>query len=98
MTVARIALVKPEKARSVEDVVLRAAQMGQIVEKVMSNVANSFVKYVCTFLLLASCFMLLASCFLHLDSMSEAILKNASFSGFWRKAHNIVGTDQQPNN
>ncbi|XP_019266080.1 PREDICTED: DNA-binding protein DDB_G0278111-like isoform X1 [Nicotiana attenuata] len=31
---ARIALVKPEKARGVEDVVLRAAQMGQITEKV----------------------------------------------------------------
>lgn len=31
---ARIALVKPEKARGVEDVVLRAAQMGQIAEKV----------------------------------------------------------------
>ncbi|XP_010243697.1 PREDICTED: DNA-binding protein DDB_G0278111 [Nelumbo nucifera] len=31
---ARIALVKPEKARGVEDVLLRAAQMGQIVEKV----------------------------------------------------------------
>lgn len=33
-TVARIALVKPEKARGVEDVLLRAAQMGQMVEKV----------------------------------------------------------------
>lgn len=33
-TVARIALVKPEKARGVEDVILRAAQMGQIAEKV----------------------------------------------------------------
>lgn len=33
--VARIALVKPEKARGVEDVILRAAQMGQIVEKVL---------------------------------------------------------------
>ncbi|CAF1709812.1 unnamed protein product [Brassica napus] len=32
--IARIALVKPEKARGVEDVILRAAQMGQIVEKV----------------------------------------------------------------
>ena len=32
--VARIALVKPEKARGVEDVILRAAQMGQITEKV----------------------------------------------------------------
>ncbi|RAL44716.1 hypothetical protein DM860_003475 [Cuscuta australis] len=32
--VARIALVKPEKARGVEDIILRAAQMGQIVEKV----------------------------------------------------------------
>ncbi|CAL5412456.1 unnamed protein product [Camellia sinensis] len=34
ISVARIALVKPEKARAVEDVILRAAQMGQIVEKV----------------------------------------------------------------
>nr|GEY16783.1 DNA-binding protein [Tanacetum cinerariifolium] len=32
---ARIALVKPEKARGVEDVILRAAQMGQIAEKVI---------------------------------------------------------------
>ncbi|KAH9627381.1 hypothetical protein KSS87_001220 [Heliosperma pusillum] len=32
--VARIALVKPEKARGVEDVVIRAAQAGQIAEKV----------------------------------------------------------------
>nr|GMD22492.1 DNA-binding protein DDB_G0278111 [Ipomoea batatas] len=32
--VARIALVKPEKARGVEDVILRAAQFGQISEKV----------------------------------------------------------------
>ncbi|XP_010916118.1 uncharacterized protein [Elaeis guineensis] len=31
---ARIALVKPEKARGVEDVLLRSAQMGQITEKV----------------------------------------------------------------
>lgn len=31
---ARIALVKPEKASGVEDVILRAAQMGQIAEKV----------------------------------------------------------------
>ncbi|CAL9128998.1 unnamed protein product [Musa textilis] len=31
---ARIALVKPEKARGVEDVLLRAAQMGQLSEKV----------------------------------------------------------------
>lgn len=37
LTVARIALVKPDKARGVEDVILRAAQMGQIVEKVLSN-------------------------------------------------------------
>lgn len=44
VTVARIALVKPDKARGVEDVVLRAAQMGQIVDKVGSNVAHIFVK------------------------------------------------------
>ncbi|KAI3466798.1 hypothetical protein Pfo_023461 [Paulownia fortunei] len=31
---ARIALVKPDKARGVEDVILRAAQMGQIAGKV----------------------------------------------------------------
>lgn len=33
-SVARIALVKPEKARSVEDFILRGAQYGQITEKV----------------------------------------------------------------
>ena len=32
--VARIALVKPDKARGVEDIVLRMAQRGQITEKV----------------------------------------------------------------
>ncbi|CAH9114284.1 unnamed protein product [Cuscuta epithymum] len=32
--VARIALVKPEKARGIEDLILRAAQVGQIKEKV----------------------------------------------------------------
>lgn len=31
---ARIALVKPDKARGVEDLVLQAAQRGQIVERV----------------------------------------------------------------
>ncbi|MFS7905483.1 putative PDCD5-like superfamily protein [Helianthus anomalus] len=31
---ARITLVKSEKARGVEDVILRAAQVGQILEKV----------------------------------------------------------------
>ncbi|KAH7443484.1 hypothetical protein KP509_02G036700 [Ceratopteris richardii] len=31
---SRIALVKPEKARSVEDLLIRSAQMGQITEKV----------------------------------------------------------------
>jgi DNA-binding TFAR19-related protein (PDSD5 family) len=35
--VARIALVKPEKARGVEDVILNAAQRGQIAEKVHGN-------------------------------------------------------------
>ncbi|CAN6553318.1 unnamed protein product [Malus baccata var. baccata] len=39
--IARIALVKPEKARGVEDVILRAAQMGQIVEKNQS--AHCFI-------------------------------------------------------
>ncbi|RXH99007.1 hypothetical protein DVH24_011332 [Malus domestica] len=40
--IARIALVKPEKARGVEDVILRAAQMGQIVEKKQSAHYFSF--------------------------------------------------------
>lgn len=31
---ARIALVKPDKAKGVEDVILRGAQYGQITEKV----------------------------------------------------------------
>ncbi|XP_050230653.1 uncharacterized protein LOC126679729 [Mercurialis annua] len=41
---ARIALVKPEKARSVEDLLLRAAQMGQIVEKVSEERLISFLE------------------------------------------------------
>ncbi|XP_038984928.1 DNA-binding protein DDB_G0278111-like isoform X2 [Phoenix dactylifera] len=39
---ARIALVKPEKARGVEDVLLRAAQMGQMTEKVKENIDSGF--------------------------------------------------------
>lgn len=38
--VARIALVKPEKARGVEDLVIRMAQMGQITEKVRPLVSS----------------------------------------------------------
>eukprot|EP00249_Psilotum_nudum_P000034 c10136_g1_i1 orf=562-951(-) len=34
---SRIALVKPEKARGVEDLLLRSAQMGQIAEKVSED-------------------------------------------------------------
>lgn len=37
LTVSRIALVKPDKARGVEDVLLRAAQTGGISEKVIIN-------------------------------------------------------------
>ncbi|CAL2252137.1 unnamed protein product [Prunus armeniaca] len=37
--IARIALVKPEKAKGVEDVILRAAQMGQIAEKVWCDIS-----------------------------------------------------------
>ncbi|KAL8260211.1 hypothetical protein R6Q59_028164 [Mikania micrantha] len=47
-TVARIALVKPEKARGVEDVVLRAAQMGQIVEKVSEEKLISLLEQINT--------------------------------------------------
>jgi len=35
LTVSRIALVKPDKARGVEDVLLKAAQTGGISEKVI---------------------------------------------------------------
>ncbi|KAD3336778.1 hypothetical protein E3N88_32297 [Mikania micrantha] len=45
---ARIALVKPEKARGVEDVVLRAAQMGQIVEKVSEEKLISLLEQINT--------------------------------------------------
>ncbi|KAL5990079.1 hypothetical protein ACLOJK_010976 [Asimina triloba] len=46
--VARIALVKPEKARGVEDVVLRAAQMGQIAEKVSEERLISLLEQINT--------------------------------------------------
>lgn len=45
---ARIALVKPDKARGVEDVVLRAAQMGQIVEKVSEERLISLLEQINT--------------------------------------------------
>ncbi|KAF7150407.1 hypothetical protein RHSIM_Rhsim02G0154900 [Rhododendron simsii] len=45
---ARIALVKPEKARGVEDVILRAAQMGQIVEKVSEERLISLLEQINT--------------------------------------------------
>ncbi|XP_076887895.1 uncharacterized protein LOC143538170 [Bidens hawaiensis] len=44
----RIALVKPEKARGVEDVILRAAQMGQIVEKVSEEKLISLLEQINT--------------------------------------------------
>ncbi|KAJ8639007.1 hypothetical protein MRB53_015701 [Persea americana] len=43
---SRIALVKPEKARGVEDVILRAAQMGQIVEKVSEEKLISLLEQI----------------------------------------------------
>ncbi|EYU43286.1 hypothetical protein ABFS82_08G132100 [Erythranthe guttata] len=45
---ARIALVKPDKARGVEDVILRAAQMGQIVEKVSEERLISLLEQINT--------------------------------------------------
>lgn len=41
-SVSRIALVKPDKARGVEDVLLRAAQSGGISEKVIEAVSIIF--------------------------------------------------------
>ncbi|CAN0853868.1 Programmed cell death protein 5 [Linum grandiflorum] len=46
--IARIALVKPEKARGVEDVILRAAQMGQIAEKVSEERLISLLEQINT--------------------------------------------------
>ncbi|MFS7905484.1 putative PDCD5-like superfamily protein [Helianthus anomalus] len=43
-----IALVKPEKARGVEDVILRAAQMGQIVGKVSEEKLISLLEQIHT--------------------------------------------------
>ncbi|XWS12406.1 hypothetical protein CRYUN_Cryun37aG0087200 [Craigia yunnanensis] len=45
---ARIALVKPDKARGVEDVLLRAAQMGQVVEKVSEERLISLLEQINT--------------------------------------------------
>ncbi|KAJ4703794.1 DNA-binding protein [Melia azedarach] len=45
---ARIALVKPEKARGVEDIILRAAQMGQIAEKVSEERLISLLEQINT--------------------------------------------------
>ncbi|KAL3520174.1 hypothetical protein ACH5RR_018323 [Cinchona calisaya] len=45
---ARIALVKPEKARGVEDVILRTAQMGQITEKVSEDKLISLLEQINT--------------------------------------------------
>ncbi|XP_075502927.1 uncharacterized protein LOC142540560 isoform X2 [Primulina tabacum] len=45
---ARIALVKPEKARGVEDVIIRAAQMGQITEKVSEERLISLLEQINT--------------------------------------------------
>ncbi|KAJ1687407.1 Double-stranded DNA-binding family protein [Rhynchospora pubera] len=45
---ARIALVKPDKARGVEDVILRAAQMGQISEKVSEEKLISLLEQINT--------------------------------------------------
>lgn len=38
--VARIALVKPDKAKGVENMVLQMAQRGQLNEKVLVNVSS----------------------------------------------------------
>ncbi|KAI0522846.1 hypothetical protein KFK09_005231 [Dendrobium nobile] len=45
---ARIALVKPDKARGVEDVILRAAQTGQITEKVSEERLISILEQINT--------------------------------------------------
>ncbi|XVE51557.1 hypothetical protein DITRI_Ditri02bG0051500 [Diplodiscus trichospermus] len=45
---ARIALVKPDKARGVEDYLLRAAQMGQIAEKVSEERLISILEQINT--------------------------------------------------
>ncbi|XP_047318665.1 DNA-binding protein DDB_G0278111-like [Impatiens glandulifera] len=45
---ARIALVKPEKARGVEDVIIRAFKMGQIAEKVSEEKLISLLEQINT--------------------------------------------------
>ncbi|GAA0184307.1 protein-binding activity modulator [Lithospermum erythrorhizon] len=45
---ARIALVKPDKARGVEDLLMRAAQTGQITEKVSEEKLISFLEQINT--------------------------------------------------
>lgn len=93
--VARIALVKPEKARGVEDVLLRAAQSGQIAEKVS---VTFFSSSTCIFFPFPDRKSILGNPVKEsIDSKKEAMF-DAFFAGFGGKAHIIVGADQQPNN
>lgn len=46
LAVARIALVKPEKARAVENMILQMAQRGQIQEKVSEDRLRSMLEQI----------------------------------------------------
>ena len=61
--VARIALVKPDKARGVEDVILRAAQMGQIVEKVRIHLPFLVIEFIIRFINVYSVSLTLHECY-----------------------------------
>lgn len=89
--------MKPDKARGVEDVILRSAQMGQIVEKVriIHNGVSMRQIWYCLFGSYYTCFMKgPANVF---KMKKQQCLNNKLFVGFRREAHIIAGTYQQPN-
>lgn len=86
--------MKPEKARGVEDVILRAAQMGQIAEKVWCIILISLsVLYFPHGFIFSSQQSIYKS-----SSIKETKCLELQLSGFRGEAYFIVGTDQQPNN
>ena len=86
--------MKPEKARAVEDVILRAAQMGQIVEKVI-YIYNPVSVFPChkNF----TCTPGLYSVYADTIHLRVIELVCFPFTGFWGTAYNALGTNKQPN-
>ena len=102
--VARIALVKPEKARGVEDVILRAAQSGQIAEKVHLCCFHwwMLIQHMCSVigLQIYSINDLLLETYLNIlwnSWKNWVFINNVFYLGFWGEAHIIAWANQHSN-